>query len=223
MPVDAVPWVRSRLERWIPYGLYAGLAVALEGCEDVLDLGCGTDSMIRHFVVSRRVIGVDRYYPSLLNNRKTTGYAAWVQADLCALPFGPKSVDAVTALDVLEHLEKAEGLARLKEWEAIARKRVVILTPNGFVPQAASENPWQAHRSGWTVEEFERQGYRVSGVYGWKRLRGPYARLKWKPAWFWEIVSALSQPWVGCRARLAFHLLAVKGVEETAWACGLGV
>lgn len=202
--------------RLVPYGLYGPMAAALEGCDTVLDLGCGTASMVQHFCDGRRVIGLDRYFPSLIENRLRTSYAAWVHADLRALPFGPRSVDAVTALDVLEHLDKEEGAFRLAEWEMIARKRVILLTPNGFVPQPASDNPWQEHRSGWTPEDFEERGYDVRGVYGWKRLRGAYARLRFRPKWFWEVVSALSQPLVSRWPRQAFHLLAVKPLDRRA-------
>lgn len=144
--------LRSILERLVPYGLYGGLSRALDGCATVLDVGCGTDSMMQHLARRHRVIGLDRYLPSLLVNRAQGAYAGWVQGDLHAFPFAEGAVDAVAALDVIEHLDKEDGLLLLRRMEAMARKRVVILTPNGFVPQAADANPWQEHKSGWTAE-----------------------------------------------------------------------
>jgi hypothetical protein len=47
-------------------------------------------------------------------------------------------------------------------------------------------------------------------VYGWKRLRGPYARLRFRPFFLWEALSALSHLITGGRPHAAFHLLAVK-------------
>jgi hypothetical protein len=170
--------------------------------------------MLRHLTASHLVIGLDRYLPSLLENRRRTEYAARVQGDLKALPVGSKSVDAVVALDVLEHFDRDEGWARLAEWEDVARKRVVILTPNGFVPQEARENPWQEHRSGWTVGDFRQRGYVVTGVYGWKALRGPCAQLRFRPWLFWEGVSALTYPFTVRLPRFAFHLLAAKTTER---------
>lgn len=170
--------------------------------------------MVRHLAGRHRVIGLDRYLPSLLENRRRTAYFAWVQGDLMALPFGPGAVDAVVAMDVLDHLEKDEGIARLAEWESVARRRVVVMTPNGFVPQAADDNPWQEHKSGWTVDDLNRYGYAVTGVYGWKVLRGSYARLRFRPRLFWEGLSAFSHLYTARRPRAAFHLLAVKTISK---------
>lgn len=200
--------IRHVAERWIPYGLLSGLSRAFRGCETVLDIGCGTDSMMQHVACTHRVIGLDRYLPSLLRNRREGRYSAWIQADILALPFAERAVDAVVALDVIEHMHKEEGIRLLESLERIARKRVVILTPNGFVPQPANDNPWQEHKSGWTVDDFEKRGYRVSGVYGWKWLRGPYARLRFRPWIFWEAVSAISHLVTVRNPRLAYHLLA---------------
>jgi hypothetical protein len=76
-----------------------------------------------------------------------------------------KSVDSVFALDVIEHLEKADGLRFLQQAERVARRQIVIFTPLGFFPQSY-EDPdkpdrwgmqggyWQTHRSGWLPEDF---------------------------------------------------------------------
>lgn len=146
---------RSVIERFIPYGLYSGLRRAMDGCGTVLDIGCGTDSMMQHMARKHRVIGLDRYWPSLAANRALGGYANWIQGDLLDLPVADRSVDAVVLLDVIEHLEKEQGVALLKRLEGVACKRVVVLTPNGFLPQPASDNPWQLHKSGWTVDDLE--------------------------------------------------------------------
>ncbi len=206
---------RTPIERFIPYGLYSGLCRALAGCDTVLDIGCGTDSMMQNLAWKHRVIGLDRYLPSLLANRARGRYSGWLQGDLLALPIADRSVDAVVALDVIEHLEKDEGLALLKKLETVARQRVVLLTPNGFVPQPANDNPWQLHKSGWTVGDFDALGYRVSGVYGWKALRGPHARLRRRPRLFWELVSAFSHLITASRPESAFHLLAVKTLDSS--------
>jgi hypothetical protein len=78
----------------------------------------------------------------------------------------PKSVDTVFALDFIEHLEKSEGSAFLREAERVARRQIVVYTPLGFYPQTYedSEKPdrwgmdggfWQTHRSGWHIEDFD--------------------------------------------------------------------
>jgi SAM-dependent methyltransferase len=205
---------RALLARITPYGLYDFLRRALKECRSVLDLGCGTDSMVQQFTAGRFVVGVDRYLPSLERNREVSSYAALVNGDIMDLPFAPKSVDAVVALDVIEHFGKADGLRLLRAMERTARRRVIVYTPNGFVPQAASDNPWQQHLSGWTVEEFRVRGYAVYGIYGRKDLRGEYARLIRRPRLWWELVSAASQFRVGRRPEEAFALLAVRGADD---------
>jgi len=169
--------------------------------------------MIQQFTRGRFVVGVDRYLPSLKRNRELSTYSALVNSDIHALPFGPQSFDAVVALDVIEHFQREDGFRLLDAMERTARRRVVVYTPNGFVPQAAGDNPWQEHRSGWTVDDFMTRGYLVYGIYGRKDLRGEYARLTRRPRILWEAVSAFSQLGLRDRPAEAFALLAVRRVD----------
>lgn len=81
------------------------------------------------------------------------------------LPLMPdESVDTVFLLDVIEHVEKEEGLRLLAEAERIARCQVIVFTPYGFYPQSYEEGQrdrwgmnggyWQTHRSGWLPGDF---------------------------------------------------------------------
>lgn len=72
-------------------------------------------------------------------------------------------VDTVTAFDVIEHLTREDGLLLIAEMTLLARQQVVIFTPLGFMPQDGGVEAdawgyqgqhWQAHRSGWTPEDF---------------------------------------------------------------------
>lgn len=76
-----------------------------------------------------------------------------------------RSVDCVYALDVIEHMEKEDGMAFLREAERVARRQIVIFTPLGFYPQTYDDPSqpdrwgmdggfWQTHRSGWLPEDF---------------------------------------------------------------------
>ena len=77
-----------------------------------------------------------------------------------------KSVDSVFALDVIEHLEKEDGLELLRQARRVARRQVMIFTPLGYMPQTYDEagkkdrwgmegGYWQTHRSGWNPEDFD--------------------------------------------------------------------
>ena len=75
--------------------------------------------------------------------------------------------------------------------EKTARKKVILVTPNGFIPQYNRDNKLQAHLSGWTVEDFTNRGYKVEGIYGTKFcniLRTDEAELRWRPKFFWALV-----------------------------------
>ncbi len=99
--------------------------------------------------------------------------------------------------------------------EKVARKRVIIFTPNGFLPQEVFDgNVRQFHKSGWSVEEMRALGFRVTGIMGWKFLRGKKGSLKFSPKTFWSLLSTLSQKWVRKRPGWAFQLLCVKEVGD---------
>lgn len=73
-------------------------------------------------------------------------------------------VDSVFMLDVIEHMEREEGLAAIEMALKKAKRQVVVFTPLGFVPQEPGDDgldawgmhggEWQRHRSGWMPEDF---------------------------------------------------------------------
>lgn len=134
----------------------------------VLDIGTGIRPQT--FFRPRVHICVEPHLPYLERLRHDVGddpryillNCTWEVAMKLLLP---KSVDTVFALDFVEHLEKSDGFAFLQEAERVARRQMVVYTPLGFYPQTY-EDPkkpdrwgmeggfWQAHRSGWHVEDF---------------------------------------------------------------------
>ena len=127
--------------------------------------------------------------------------------------FKDKSFDCVVALDLIEHLTKEEGAKLLKDIERIAKKKVVIFTPNGFVPQGEYDgNTYQIHKSGWGFKEMEKKGYKVYGLNGLKVLRGEYAKVKLKPEALWERISYGSRLLTKAIPSASYQILAVKSV-----------
>ncbi len=168
---------------------------ALAGCHSVLDIGCGPDSALADFGFER-LVGFEGYAPSLEKAAKHGTHHELVLGKVQELEqhFKPSQFDACIALDVIEHLPKAEGLQMLRAMEKIAAKRSIILTPSGFLPQGHTEGAdLQEHLSGWDPGEMRQQGYRVTGVLGPKSLRGEYHNLKRSPEWLWGSVSLLGQ------------------------------
>jgi SAM-dependent methyltransferase len=217
--------LRSRLEsidrRLFPpgeqYGRYLRRWI-LPDCRSVLDVGCGEDARLIRLVPGiPRSVGVDARIPQ--GAAAGAMHSEYRQLDIRTLAdhFPPGSFDCVVALDVVEHLDRPEGLRLLASMESIARKKVIVFTPNGFLPQPpAPDNPHQEHVSGWSTEDFERRGYEVVGINGWKPLRGPYAEVRWRPRGLWRRLSMLTEPLVDARPERAFQLLCVKVVAVTA-------
>ena len=190
------------------------LGSEIHGFDSLLDVGCGSDSPMKFFsdMIGRRV-GVDAFQPSIDLSLSRGIHNEYHCLDVLEIGgvFPEKSFDGVAALDLIEHLSKAEGLALIGTMERIARKKVIIFTPNGFLEQREhSGNKLQVHRSGWSTAEMKSLGYRVIGVNGWKPLRGESAGIKWKPGPLWMRVSLLSQPFTKNNPNWAFALLCVK-------------
>lgn len=182
----------------------------------LVDVGCGSDSPVQ-FLNKRpcKLIGVDGFMPSIEKSRERNIHDEYICADLTNLVeiVGERAFDCALCIDVIEHFEKSQGLQLIRDMERIASDRVVILTPNGFLPQDEhSGNLYQKHRSGWTVAEMRSIGYTVIGVNGWKPLLGEFAQPRLWPAPAWRLLSRLTQPLVRNHPSHAFHLLCYKSL-----------
>lgn len=196
---------------------YTKLSHELRDAETVLDVGCGARSPIAKVKKSFRSVGLDIFKRSIEQSRRAHIHDDYVVGDVVKLSsyIKEKSFDAVIALDLIEHLPKKDGIAMLKQMETIARKKVILLTPNGYINQEPYEgNPYQIHKSGWTTEDFAARGYILRGMRGLKWLRGEYATIKFKPWIFWSAVSVLSEFIVYFFPRYANQLFAVKHTEQ---------
>jgi hypothetical protein len=184
------------------------MTAAVAGASSILDVGCGREGWLASWIgTGSRLVGVD------LVGEAPAGYDEFIRLDIRKLDerFGEDEFDCTVALDVVEHLAKDAGWKLLADLERIARRRVVIFTPNGFLPQDPYDgNPHQAHLSGWTVDEMRGLGYKVLGINGWRPLRTERAEFRFRPTPLVARISLLTQPLVTQRPRHAFQLLCVK-------------
>jgi SAM-dependent methyltransferase len=191
------------------------LRKALLGCQTVLDVGCGITPTLRQLRVPRHV-GIEGYRPAFEEAQRQNTQDEIVCGDIRNLTdyFKPGQFDACVALDVIEHLPKADGLKLMQDMELVARRKVVFFTPNGFLPQRQSaDSDLQAHFSGWEAEEMRSHGYDVFGMLGPKSLRGEYHLLKRRPKIFWSMVSTLDQIFrIHRRPEKAAAILCVKAL-----------
>jgi hypothetical protein len=139
----------------------------------VLDVGCGIrpQSMTNAFV--HICIDAHKQYLDILNEklprrRSLTGIFQYIflnkTVEFIIDRFPRKSVDTIFLLDVIEHLDKEQGLKLIDAFKAIARHQILIFTPLGFIPQEHPDGKdawgldggkWQEHRSGWTPDDFD--------------------------------------------------------------------
>lgn len=145
----------------------------------VLDLGCGYGkwgTLLRtcwfdtaHHRASGAmapalVAGIDRHKPNLQRLRGRDEYALLAQGDAFRLPFADKSFDTVLAVELIEHLTEAEGEQLLCEASRVAKKSVILSTPQYPGKRDGGDNPHEWHRSIWTVGKLRARGFIVHGV-----------------------------------------------------------
>jgi len=133
----------------------------------ILDIGCGKGEPMKFIDRDKRfyAIGLDIFKPYLLTAKQSRTHDDYVLCDVRKLPIRRKSVDVALCSEVLEHLDRAEGIELMKVMEEAARKQVIITTPVGqYEQQAYEDNPFQEHRHSWNSRELERLGYEVKGV-----------------------------------------------------------
>lgn len=187
----------------------------LSDCDSVLDLGCGDNSPIGFIQKKKYLVGVDGFKKSIHASKKLNIHDKYLHKNILEVKkdFKKNSFDAVVALDVIEHLEKKDGYKLLKLMEHLASKKVVLLTPNGFVNQTGEGNGLQEHLSGWSVSDFKKLGYKIFGRYGLKGLRGEKAELKFRPKILWGFISEISNLlYTRKNPKKAYSLLAYKNV-----------
>jgi len=196
---------------------------------EVLELGCGRDSVLLRTETQIKYTGFEIFEDyakeihkkiSSSENPNITEFKI-IQEDFLTYDFGDKSFDLVIMIDVLEHLSKNDGEKILDIVQDIARKAVLIKTPNGFVHQNEFDgNTPQAHLSGWNIDDFKMKSFKVYGMSGLKLLRKPVHCDEWddnlaltirfRPKHFWLVVSGMSQIIVKKIPRVCYELLAVK-------------
>jgi SAM-dependent methyltransferase len=205
-----VEWLRPHA------AVFAALEREVGGFDSVLDVGCGSSSpAARLRLRPNRLVGVDLDAVSISRSRAAHRHDSYVLADALSVGhcFRPDSFDAVLALDLIEHLPKEQGFELLAAMELVAREKVVVFTPNGYLPQGEKYgNPHQRHLCGWSVCDFVGLGYRVLGMNGWRPLSGEGAEARLRPRRLGRLAVSLTQPLVVYRPRWAFQLLAVKEV-----------
>jgi SAM-dependent methyltransferase len=94
------------------------LAAVPPGCERALDVGCGTGELTRRLRrVVPRVAGIDRDERSIELARSHPGAAdiGYLRGDFLTAPFQPGSLDLVTSVAALHHMDAGTALWRMAD------------------------------------------------------------------------------------------------------------
>jgi SAM-dependent methyltransferase len=189
----------------------------LHGAKNVLDLGCGERSPLYLLKTdptfnNMHSVGVDIFSPYILKNmHETKIHSEYLTMNIFAISFPDKSFDCALLFDVIEHFDRADFLNFLPTLEKVTKK-ILIITPNGYIDQDEYDhNPYQAHRSGWTVEDFNKLGFTCYGLSGSKKLRN----LSIKPRFLHTLVCDISQLFLSKKPKKCFHLIAIKTCPTT--------
>lgn len=142
---------------------------ACENGQSLLSLCCGNGMELRK-LTTEDVTAVD-IIPEYLNEvKRLYPFVKTVEMDALNFVENQKddSFDAISIIDGIEHFPKERGKALIKEMKRVARKQIILFTPDGFVknePKSAwgihthAGDKAQKHLSGWTQKDLENEGF----------------------------------------------------------------
>lgn len=184
----------------------------LADCDSILELGCGQDSPLLKIGAGPRTVGMDIWTPYVAEHLAKGDYRSCIRQDIVSAMYSAPNFDAIVLLDIIEHLRPEEAEAVLMRAQAWAKKKVIVLVPNGRLDNPLSDgNGYQAHQSAWYAWQFP--GYRVRGMIGPQWLYGEWAKMRLSPWGFWNYITFLLGPVTYYLPWTARSLYAVKEIE----------
>ena len=118
----------------------------------VLDIGCGIKTY--QDVECKLMVSLDGWmplYPDILANLEEG-----------VLPISNNSIDVILIIDVIEHIEKINGLKIIDESKRVTRRSIILFTPLWWEEDPGRHredlwsfaNPYKYHKSLWSKEDF---------------------------------------------------------------------
>jgi SAM-dependent methyltransferase len=150
----------------------------------ILDVGCGfgrwgylctTNYWETHDAELGRIpeiVGIDGFLPNLRMIKNNGCYTQVVNALVPPLPFKSDTFDTVIMVELIEHLEERKAADVIAEAKRVARRRVILSTPNfpAFRPghdTMTGFNNLEAHVSYWSRKQLRQFGFSLYGA-GWR-------------------------------------------------------
>jgi hypothetical protein len=199
-----VPLAGERRDLTTPEELNKAARESILETDVVLDIGCGIRPMTFFRPRVHMCVEPHKEYVQILSEmaaHQPQLVILHTEARDIVRVLADQSVDSIFLIDVIEHIDKGEGLEILNQCRRIARRQVAVFTPIGFVPQDfdGESDAWglsgtdlQRHRSGWTPDDFgEGWSFLCCDVY---HTADPKGQKRDKPAGaFWALHTKVPQ------------------------------
>jgi len=143
------------------------------------------------------LVGCDIWKPYLMENKKYNPYDDFVLCDVRCLPFRNQVLDYIVSFEVLEHFDKQEGYAYLKQLKSLSNN-IIVSTPCGFYPQGQiGKNTFETHKAAWHINDFKNTGYFAvkTGLGG--ELEDAFRKFHLLSIFQKIIVTLLKRNWTG--------------------------
>jgi ubiquinone/menaquinone biosynthesis C-methylase UbiE len=140
--------------------------------------------------------GCDITLENLSRVKKHNVYDYICLCSAAKLPFPEDFVDTIIAIEVLEHLEKAEALNAIAEFKRVATQRVVITVPRASLDadtkrdersfiKIESDDPdvkeyveAERHKCAFTPSELRFAGFELGGTFNCSGIKGHLKKLR---------------------------------------------
>ncbi len=215
----------DKLKITLPFAYMKILRDSVGEAKTILDLGCEDGRLLEMLSDGEnwKVTGVDIYKKNIDRATKREIYIKLIKGDVVKvandLVKKKKKYDVVFCSQVIEHINRKKGTELLNLVEKLAKKRIVIGTPRGFMEQPhefLGDNPHQVHKSGWAEKDFKSRGYKINGI-GFKSVWSEtgLGRMDNKlTIIFANILSYVASPLVYYLPFLAAGILCIKVVKK---------
>lgn len=153
---------------------YFYVAQATKNGESLLSLCCGIGLELNG-LETEDVTAVDLAPQYLAEVKGRCPQAKTVESDALEYLLKQKgnSVDVISIIDGIEHMDKKTGKKVIKEMKRVARNKILLFTPQGPSEDGylknEPHNAWgiegadhlQTHKSGWTTDELMEAGFKI--------------------------------------------------------------
>lgn len=214
----------DKIKITLPYSYMKLLRDGIGEARTILDLGC-EDGRLLMLLSDRKkweVTGVDIFQKNIEEAAKKRIFIKTIKGDIVSvakkLIRQKAKFDVVFCSQVIEHIDRKKGEELLSLVDKLARKKVIIGTPRGFMEQPEvflGDNPHQIHKSGWSEDDFRNRGYKVYGIgFGFIWSEEGLGRTYSKPvAVVAGIISYIFSPLVYHLPFLAAGILCIKKIK----------